>query len=312
MLTSKSGARGTHARAASFVFGLALLSACGTTAAQQSAAGPESYDRGAQGQISAGSFSLDYDTAQHMGRLTTGPVATASATAAPEVKLLSAGGLKPGVDGLVAEFEKSSGSKLTVAYGTAGAVVDRFQKGEAADVVIASGAQIDELQKQGKVVQGSRVNIAKVGIGIFVRKGSAKPDLTSVEDFTRLLSAAKTIVYVDPAKGAASGIYMASLLDRLGTAAAMQPKTKLFPSPDAPMYESVASGEADLGFSLVTEILAQPGVELAGPLPSAIQNYTQFAAGISAGSTQPDAGKALVTFLSSPAAQAVLRTKGFE
>jgi len=220
--------------------------------------------------------------------------------------------LKPGVDALTADFEKSSGSKLTVAYGTAGAVVDRFQKGEAADVVIASGAQIDELQKQGKVVQGSRVDIAKVGIGVFVRKGSAKPDLSSVEAFTRSLSVAKTIVYVDPSKGAASGIYMASLLDRLGLAAAMQPKTKLFPSPDAPMYESVASGEADLGFSLITEILAQPGVELAGPLPSAIQNYTQFAAGLSAGSTQPDAGKALVTFLSSPAAQAVLRTKGFE
>ena len=239
-------------------------------------------------------------------------VATASASPAPEVKLLSAGGLKPGVDALTADFEKSSGSKLTVAYGTAGAVVDRFQKGEAADVVIASGAQIDELQKQGKVVQGSRVDIAKVGIGVFVRKGSAKPDLSSVEAFTRSLSVAKTIVYVDPSKGAASGIYMASLLDRLGLAAAMQPKTKLFPSPDAPMYESVASGEADLGFSLITEILAQPGVELAGPLPSAIQNYTQFAAGLSAGSTQPDAGKALVTFLSSPAAQAVLRTKGFE
>ena len=290
MLANIFRTRGTHASAASYVCGVAIvLSACGGTAAQQSAAG-------------AGSSSLDYDTAQHMGRL----------SQVAEVKLLSAGGLKPGVDGLVAEFEKSSGSKLTVAYGTAGAVVDRFQKGEAADVVIASGAQIDELQKQGKVVQGSRVNIAKVGIGIFVRKGGAKPDLTSVEDFTRLLAAAKTIVYVDPAKGAASGIYMASLLDRLGIAAAMQPKTKLFPSPDAPMYESVASGEADLGFSLITEILAQPGVELAGPLPSAIQNYTQFAAGISAGSTQPDAGKALVTLLSSPAAQAVLRTKGFE
>jgi len=186
-----------------------------------------------------------------------------------------------------------------------------FQKGEAADVVIASGAQIDELQKQGKVVPGSRVDIAKVGLGVFVRKGSAKPDLSSVEGFTRSLSTAKAIVYVDPASGAASGIYIASLLDRLGLAAEMQPKTKLSPSPDAPLYESVASGEADLGFSLITEILAQPSVELAGPLPSAIQKYTQFAAGITR-QQQPDAGKALVTFLSSPAAQAVLRTKGFE
>lgn len=242
----------------------------------------------------------------------TSVAAIATPTTTPEVKLLAAGALKPGIDGLAAEFEKSSGSKLTVAYGTAGAVVDRVQKGEAADVVIATGPQIDDLQKQGKVVPGSRVDIAKVGLGVFVRKGSAKPDLSSVEGFTRSLSTAKTIVYVDPASGAASGIYIASLLDRLGLAAEMQPKTKLSPSPDAPLYESIASGEADLGFSLITEILAQPSVELAGPLPSAIQKYTQFAAGISTSSKQPDAGKALVTFLSSPAAQAVLRTKGFE
>ena len=111
--------------------------------------------------------------------------------------------------------------------------------------------------------------------------------------------------------GGASGIYVASLLERLGLAAEMKPKTKLFP-PTEVLYASVASGDVEIGFNQISEILAQPTVELAGPLPSAIQNYTQFAPGILTGSSQTDAGRALVTFLSSPASQTVLKARGFE
>ena len=159
---------------------------------------------------------------------------------------------------------------------------------------------------------GSRVNtITKVGVGVFVRKGGTKPDLASVDGFTRSLLSARTIAYVDPASGGASGIYLARLIEQLGIAADMKPKTKLFPPAEA-LYASAATGEADMGFNQISEILAQPSVELAGPLPAPIQNYTQFAAGIVTGSSQTDPGKALVTFLSSPAAQAVLKAKGFE
>src|SRR5262252_8304431 len=170
---------------------------------------------------------------------------------------------------------------------------------------------IDRLQAQGKVVAGDRVVFAKVGVGAFVRKGAAKPDISSANAFKRSMLAARSIAYPDPAGGGASGIYVASLLERLGIAGEMIRKTKLFP-PTEVLYASVASGEVEIGFNQISEILAQPTVELAGPLPPAIQNYTQFAPGIVTGSSQADAGRALVTFLSSPAAQTVLRAKGFE
>src|SRR5947209_4141684 len=230
---------------------------------------------------------------------------------AADIRLLSASALHPAIDALVPDFEKSSGHKVTVAYGTAGAVADRVQKGEAADIILSSVAMIDRLQAQGKVVAGDRVIFAKVGVGAFVRKGAAKPDISSADAFKRSMLAARSIAYPDPGGGGASGIYVASLLERLGIAAEMKPKTKLFP-PREVLYGSVASGEVEIGFNQVSEILAQPTVELAGPLPSSIQNYTQFVPGIVTGSSQPDAGRALVTFLSSPAAQSVLKAKGFE
>jgi len=229
---------------------------------------------------------------------------------AAEIKLLSASALHPAIDALIPEFEKSSGHKVTVAYGTAGAVADRIQKGDAADVVTSSVPMIDRLQAQGKVVAEDRVVIAKVGVGAFVRRGAAKPDISSVDLFKRAMLSAGSITYPAPAGGGASGIYVASLLERLGIAAEMKPKTKL--STLATLYTNVASGDVEIGFNQVSEILAQPTVELAGPLPSAIQNYTQFAPGIVTGSGQSDAARALVTFLYSPAAKTVLKAKGFE
>jgi molybdate transport system substrate-binding protein len=235
---------------------------------------------------------------------------TAGSTArAAEIKLLCAVALQPAMVALIPDFEKSSGHKVTIAYGTAGAVADRVQKGEAADIAISAGPVINQLQAQGKVVADSRVTIAKVGVGVFVRKGAAKPDISSADAFKRSMLAARSIAYPDPAGGGASGIYVASLLERLGIAVEMKPKTK---PPTEVLYASVASGEVEIGFNQISEILAQPTVELAGPLPSAIQNYTQFAPGIVSGSSQIDAARALVTFLSSPAAQTVLKAKGFE
>jgi molybdate transport system substrate-binding protein len=237
--------------------------------------------------------------------ITAGTVARAA-----EIRLLSASALHPAIDALIPDFEKSSGHKVTVAYGTAGAVADRVQKGEAADIVVSSVPMIDRLHAQGKVVAGDRTIIAKVGVGAFVRKGAAKPDISSADAFKRAMLGARSIAYPDPAGGGASGIYVASLLERLGIAGEMKPKTKL--STLGTLYASVASGDVEIGFNQVSEILAQPTVELVGPLPPAIQNYTQFAPGIVTGSGQTDAARALVTFLSSPPAQAVLKAKGFE
>src|SRR4051794_20688693 len=147
---------------------------------------------------------------------------------------------------------------------------DRFQKGEAADLVINAAPLMDQLRAQGKVVAGDPIIIAKVGVSAFVRKGVAKPDVSSVDAFKRSMLAAKSITYPDPAGGGASGIYMVSLLERLGIAAEMKPKSKL--SPASVLYSSVASGDVEIGFNQISEVLAQPSVEFVGPLPSAIQN----------------------------------------
>ena len=237
-------------------------------------------------------------------------IAAGSTAGAAEIRLLSASALHPAIDALIPEFEKSSGHKLTAAYGTAGAVAERVLKNEAADIVTSSLPMIERLQAQGKVVAGDRVIIAKVGVGAFVRKGAAKPDISSADAFKRSMLAAKSIAYPDPAGGGASGIYVASLLERLGIAAEMKPKTKL--STLGTLYASVASGGVEIGFNQVSEILAQPTVELAGPLPPPIQNYTEFLAGIVTGSGRTDAARALITFLRSPAAKATLKAKGFE
>src|SRR5256886_3127664 len=153
---------------------------------------------------------------------------TAGSTArAAEIKLLSASALHPAIDALIPDFEKSSGHKVTVDYGTAGAVADRVQKGDAADIVISSVPMIDRLQAQGKVAAGDRVIFAKVGVGAFVRKGAAKPDISSADAFKRSMFAASSIAYTDSAGGGASGIYVASFLVRLGIAGGMKPNTKL-------------------------------------------------------------------------------------
>jgi molybdate transport system substrate-binding protein len=228
-----------------------------------------------------------------------------------KLRLLCAVALHPAIDELIPDFEKSSGHKVTIAYGNAGAIADRFQKGEAADLMINAAPLMDQLRAQGKVLDGDRIIIAKVGVGAFVRKGAAKPDISSADSFKRSVLAARSITYPDPVGGGASGIYMADLLQRLGVAGEMQPKTKLSPSAKV-LYASVASRDVEIGFNQISEVLAQPTVEFIGPLPSAIQNYTQFAPGIVTGSSQTEPARTLITFLSSPAAQTVLKAKGFE
>jgi len=148
---------------------------------------------------------------------------------------------------------------------------------------------------------------------VAVRKGADKPDVSSVEALKRALIDARSIAYLDPATGAASGIYVAGLLDRLGIAPQLTPKVKLLTiTPGVNVFEALGKGEVELQFGQMSEIIAAPGVELASPLPAEIQNYTVFAAGIVAGSKQQGADEALIRFLSSPAAAAVMRTKGLE
>jgi molybdate transport system substrate-binding protein len=237
---------------------------------------------------------------------------TPSPSKAAEIKLLAAGALEHVLGELLPQFEKQSGHHFSATYGPVGALTDRLAKGEAVDVAIVSDTQIDELQKLGKVVGGTRLDVARTGVGAFMPKNSPKPDISSVDAFKRTLLAAKAVTYADPASGGAGGIYMAHLMGRLGISTEMDKRTKFDPRGGLLMYEIVANGEADLGFDVISIILVQPSVEFLGPLPEPIQHYTTFAAGIGAASDQAEAGKAFIEFLASPPAQARMKANALE
>jgi molybdate transport system substrate-binding protein len=234
---------------------------------------------------------------------------TGTVAGAAEIKFLCPVAMTAVMSELIPQFERASSHKVTVEYATVGVITDRVLKGDAADVAVVSKQQAADLQKKGKIVAGSGVDIARVGYGVFVREGTRKVDIQSVDAFKRSLLAAKSITYVDPATGAPSGIYAARLMERLGVAAEVKPKTKLV-KPGVEALEPVAKGDAEIG--LGPTIAAVPGVELVGPLPAEIQSYTEFAGGLLVASKEAEAGKALIALLTSPAGQSILRSKGFE
>jgi len=216
----------------------------------------------------------------------------ASNASASEIKCLFPLAFRSSLDELVPKFEESTGNKVTIDYGTIGALTARLRKGEIADVAIVSDKQFNELQQEGRFVADTRVDVAKLGDGAFVRKGAPKSDISSVEAFKRALMEAKAIAYLDPASGAPSGIYIDKLMERLGIAAQMRSKTRLLTGKS--LFDAVVNGDADIGFIQLTELLAEPRVELLGPLPLAIQDYTNYAAGVVTPSQHPDVGKALI------------------
>jgi molybdate transport system substrate-binding protein len=230
---------------------------------------------------------------------------------AAEIKILSPGSTEGAFSELLPQFEKTSGHKIAIEYGPVGALAARVRKGEAVDVAILSEPATEELRKQGKLVAGSEVVVAKVGIGAFVRKGDPKPDISSVDAFLRALTSARVIAYADPSLGGSTSILVGELMQSLDITGSIGPKTKLVP-PAKPLLDLVAGGGVDFGFNPISEILPDPRVELVGPLPAPIQKYTRYVASLVDGSRQQDAFKALVAFLSSPEAAAVLKIKGFE
>jgi molybdate transport system substrate-binding protein len=240
--------------------------------------------------------------------------APATVASAAELKFLAAGALTPAMRELIPEFERSSGHKVTIGYGNINALADRVEKGEAADVVITSPARIETLIKTGRVAPASRTNIAAVGAGVAIRKGAAKPDINSVEAFKRTLLAAKSLSYGDPGVGNPTGIHMTKVLEQLGIAAETNAKTKLIQDIPAfaTLFNDLGSGATELGIEQMSLIVEAPNVELAGPLPAPLQSYTQFAAGLVVAGTEPGAAKALIEFISAPAARDVLKRKGFE
>jgi molybdate transport system substrate-binding protein len=211
---------------------------------------------------------------------------------------------------MVPDFEKRTGHKVLVANDTAGALKDRIGGGEAVDVAIITSRIVDELIAEGKLAQGSRINLAKVGIGVAVKAGAPLPDIATVESLKHALVAAKAVAYIDPKSGGSSGIYFDGLLERLGIAGDVRPKARL--KAGGNVAELVASGEADLAVHQISEIVPVRGVTLVGPLPQEVQNYTMYSAGLGAAALDTTAARALIETLAGPSALPVLKSRGME
>ena len=224
------------------------------------------------------------------------------AAGAAEIKVLSTQATEEAYKELVAQFEKASGHKVTTVFtGTLG-VMKRLSDGEAYDLLIMSRQSIDELSQSGKVVAGSRTDIAKSGVGAAVGKGKPKPDISTVDALKKTLLAAKSIGY----STGPSGIYVVSMFQKMGIVDEV--KTKLKQTPTGVFVGSIiASGEAEIGFQQVSELSFFPGIDYVGPIPAEVQLITIFSAGIPAGTKQADAAKALVSFITAPAAAAIFK-----
>lgn len=224
-------------------------------------------------------------------------LAGAHGAEAAEIKVLSAGAVRAIVSELTPAFEKDTGHTVSFTFGTAGQTRQRLAS-EPADVVILTDALIDECIKQERVVAGSRADIARTGMGVGIREGAPRPDVSTTDALKKTLLAAKSITYVDPAQGATSGVYFSGLLQTWGIADAMKPKTTLVPG--GYPAELVAKGEAELVVHQISEILPVKGVVVAGPLPRDIQKVTTYSAGLVSKAATPEAARAFIAYLMSP------------
>ncbi len=236
----------------------------------------------------------------------------ASAAQAAELRVVSSGGFAAAYRALLPAYERASGNTVVTEWGpsmgaTPQAIPQRLARGEPIDVVIMAGDALGALVKEGKVRAESRVDLARSLIGVAVRAGAQKPDISSSEAVKRALLAARSIAYSD----SASGVYLSTeLFPRLGIAEAIKDRSRMIPA--EPVGRVVARGEAELGFQQMSELLPVAGIDIVGKLPPELQKVTIFSAGIAAAAKEPEAAAALIAFLASPAAEEAVTKSGLE
>lgn len=246
------------------------------------------------------------------GLMLAGLVLAAGVVAAEDVRVMTSGAFTAAYAELAPQFERATGNRVVTTYGpsmggTADSIPSRLQRGEPADVVILAAPALDELIAAGHVVKGSRVDLVRSSIGMAVRAGAPKPDISSVEALMRALRRATSVGY----SSSASGVYLSTeLFTRLGIADELRPKSKRIEG--EPVGNAVARGEVELGFQQISELLPVKGIDYVGPLPAGAQRVTVFSAGIAARAKSPAAARALVAFLASPAAGQAIRASGLE
>jgi len=233
-------------------------------------------------------------------------IGAAGSADAAEIRLLASNALKSTLEELAPQFERASEHKLIITFGAAAELKEAIEKGAPVDVALLTTAAVDDLVKAGKLVAAGRADIARSAAGVAARKGAPKPDISTTEAFKRAMLEAKSIAYVGVGASAPS---IRSIFERLGIADQIKSKIKQTPASN-PAANAVANGEAELGITQISEILPYAGAELVGPLPPEIQFYTDYPAAIAASAKEGEAGKALIAFLRTPAAAAVLKAKG--
>jgi molybdate transport system substrate-binding protein len=230
-----------------------------------------------------------------------------AAVGAAEINVISTQATQEAYLELAPQFERLSGHKVKTVFNGTLNVQKRLADGEPYDLIIMAGPAIDEQIKLGKALAGSRVDFAKSGTGVAVRKGTAKPDIGSADALKKTLLAAKSIGY----STGPSGLYMLSVFEKLGIAE--QVKGKLRQTPSGVFVGTlIANGEVEVGFQQISELMHFAGIDYVGPLPGELQRMTVFSAGIHSGAKQDDAARALVKFLTAPAAAPVIRKHGLE
>ena len=231
---------------------------------------------------------------------------------AEQLNVMTSGGFTAAYKILGPKFAAATGNTLDTQLGPSmgkapEAIPNRLARGEHADVVIMVGYALDDLIKQGKVDPASRVELADSRIGLVVREGAPKPDISSVESLKKTLLDAKSVAYSD----SASGVYIEKeLFNKLGVEDQLKPKAKMIPK--VPVGSVVATGDYQLGFQQVSELLPVPGVTFVGKIPESVQSVTRFAAGIPVGAQHPKEAKALLDYLAAPAAQADVQATGLD
>ncbi len=237
---------------------------------------------------------------------------TVATVRADEIKVVTSGGFTAAYLELVPEYEGTTHNKLVTQFGpsmgtTHNAIPIRLERGEAIDVVIMAAPALDDLIKQGKVRAGSRVDLVQSSIGMAVKAGAPKPDISTVDALKRTLLAAKSIAYSD----SASGVYLSTeLFPKLGIADQIKGKSRKIEAD--PVGGVVATGEFEIGFQQISELRPVKGIDIVGPLPAGAQRVTVFAAGIPATSTHTEAAKALIHWLASPIAYSAIKKSGLE
>jgi molybdate transport system substrate-binding protein len=234
------------------------------------------------------------------------------AAPAAEIKVMISGGFSAALERLVPQFERTTGHTVMTIFGasmgnTPEAIPSRLQRGEPGDVVIMVGYALADLIKQGKVVADSRVDLARSSIGVAVRAGAPKPDISSVDALRSALVAAKSIAYSD----SASGVYISTeMFERLGIKDRVAGKSRMIPG--EPVGTVIARGDAEIGFQQISELHPIAGIDLVGPLPPELQKITVYSASIAVGAKQPEAARALVAYVVGEAAMATVLETGLE